>query len=35
MSLKTIANAVLFERQPFDRIVRCRTVASGAVTPHS
>jgi hypothetical protein len=28
MSLKTIASAVLFERQPFDRIVRCRTVAN-------
>ena len=26
-SLKTIASAVLFERQPFERIVRCRTVA--------
>ena len=26
-SLNTIASAVLFERQPFDRMVRCRTVA--------
>src|SRR6476619_4983741 len=26
-SLNTIASAVLFERQPFERIVRCRTVA--------
>ena len=26
-SLKTIASAVLFDRQPFDRMVRCRTVA--------
>src|SRR5205085_1576015 len=26
-SLKTMASAVLFDRQPFDRIVRCRTVA--------
>jgi hypothetical protein len=25
--LKTIASAVLFDRQPFDRIVRWRTVA--------
>src|SRR5208282_1576764 len=27
-SLKIIASAVLFERQPLDRIVRCRTVAN-------
>src|ERR1700756_2564309 len=26
-SLKTMASAVLFDRQPFDRMVRCRTVA--------
>src|SRR5258705_13048236 len=26
-NLKTIASAVLFDRQPFDRIVRWRTVA--------
>ena len=26
-SLKTMARAVLFDRQPFDRMVRCRTVA--------
>src|SRR3954451_23048495 len=26
-SLNTIASAVLFERQPFERIVRCRMVA--------
>src|ERR671916_3109350 len=26
-SLNTIASAVLFERHPFERIVRCRTVA--------
>ena len=26
-SLKTMASAVLFDRQPFDRTVRCRTVA--------
>src|ERR1700675_2516261 len=26
-SLNTMASAVLFERQPFERIVRCRTVA--------
>jgi len=26
--LNTIASAVLFERQPFERIVRCRTVAN-------
>src|SRR5437868_1999394 len=26
-SLKTMASAVLFDRQPFDRIVRCQTVA--------
>jgi len=25
--LKTMASAVLFDRQPFDRMVRCRTVA--------
>ena len=25
--LKTMARAVLFDRQPFDRMVRCRTVA--------
>jgi len=27
ISLKTMASGVLFDRQPFDRIVRCRTVA--------
>src|SRR3954447_3884592 len=27
-SLNTIASAVLFDRQPFERIVRCRTVAN-------
>src|SRR6202049_290217 len=27
-SLKTIASAVLFDREPFDRMVRCRTVAA-------
>ena len=27
-SLKTIASAVLLERQPFARMVRCRTVAN-------
>ena len=26
-SLNTMASAVLFDRQPFDRMVRCRTVA--------
>src|SRR3954467_14368188 len=26
-SLNTMARAVLFDRQPFERIVRCRTVA--------
>src|SRR5271167_866836 len=26
-SLNTMASAVLFEKQPFERIVRCRTVA--------
>ena len=26
-SLKTMASAVLFDRQPLDRMVRCRTVA--------
>ena len=26
-SLKTMASAVLFDRQPFERMVRCRTVA--------
>jgi hypothetical protein len=28
MSLKTIANAVVFERQPFARMVRWRTAAN-------
>ena len=28
ISLKTVASAVLFERQPFERIVLCRTVAN-------
>ena len=27
LGLNTIASAVLFERPPFERIVRCRTVA--------
>src|SRR3954449_3933552 len=30
-SLNTMASAVLFERQPFARIVRCRTVSEGAL----
>src|SRR5215468_10377477 len=30
-SLKTMASAVLFDRQPFDRIVRCRTVGGEVV----
>ena len=28
-SLKTMASAVLLERHPLDRTVRCRTVANG------
>src|SRR5207342_3812627 len=32
-SLKTMASAVLFDRQPFDRMVRCRTVRRSQVLP--